>query len=268
MKATTPSLTLPDVVPVLSSGKHRNPRKGACFMEMASYLAGERWSDHPECTHPLLASLARLVNDSLTDHDRPRIVGLIPDVVGITGTALELDVAIAVRAGAAALPIAPLIRQNALAVGLLTCRRLAADLPTDGLPPAGRAPATQGAGAQGDGATQGAEATRAVTGHADLVALCDAALEATPDAHAWALRFGKDGQVSERTFRRQTAPHLVAYAVEGIAVACVDDVPARLVGLLSATIHDTARRADRLAAAPVVTSPSQPRLERIRSLVR
>ena len=46
---------LPDLLPVLSRGKHRNPRKGACFMELASYLAGERWSDHPACTHPLLA---------------------------------------------------------------------------------------------------------------------------------------------------------------------------------------------------------------------
>jgi hypothetical protein len=51
---------LPDMLPVLSRGKHRNPRKGACFMELASYLAGERWSDHPACTHPLLASVARL----------------------------------------------------------------------------------------------------------------------------------------------------------------------------------------------------------------
>ena len=92
MKATQSAEFVPDVVPVLSSGKHRNPRKGACFMEMASYLAGEKWSeDHPACTHPLLASLARLINDSLTDQDRPRIVGLVPDVVGITGTALEME---------------------------------------------------------------------------------------------------------------------------------------------------------------------------------
>ena len=239
MKATTPSLTLPDVVPVLSAGKHRNPRKGACFMEMASYLAGERWSDHPSCTHPLLASLARLVNDSLPDRDRPRIVGLIPDVVGITGTALELDVAIAVRAAAASLPVAPAIRQNVLAVGLLTCRRLAAGLPAE-------------RPGQFD----------------DLLALADAALDAAPDAHAWALRFGKDGQVSERTFRRQTAPHLVAYAVEGIAVACVEDVPVRLVTLLSATIRDTAHRVDRVAA-PSVATPTAPRaLERVRALVR
>ena len=32
-------------------------------MELASYLAGERWSAHPPCTHPLLAALARDVND-------------------------------------------------------------------------------------------------------------------------------------------------------------------------------------------------------------
>ena len=252
MKAIPTAVILPDVVPVLSSGKHRNPRKGACFMEMASYLAGERWSDHPSCTHPLLASLARLVNDSLPDADRPRIVGLIPDVVGLTGTALELDVAIAARAGAAALPVAPATRQNALAVGLLTCRRLATDLARD----LARDPATaSGAGSPGVAPAR----------LDDLIALCDAALEATPDAHAWALRFGKDGQVSERTFRRQTAPHLVAYAVEGIAVACVDDVPARLVALLSATIRDTARRVrDHDTALPPVPAGTS----RGRALVR
>jgi hypothetical protein len=27
-------------------------------MEFASYLAGERWSDRPACTRPLLAELA------------------------------------------------------------------------------------------------------------------------------------------------------------------------------------------------------------------
>ena len=58
---------VPDLVPQLSRGKHRNPRKGACFMELASYLAGERWSDRPACTHRLLAHLARLVNDCTSD---------------------------------------------------------------------------------------------------------------------------------------------------------------------------------------------------------
>jgi len=216
---------LPDVVPVLSAGKHRNPRKGACFMEMASFLAGERWSDHPSCTHPLLATMARLVNDSLTDVDRPRIVGLIPDVVGLTGDDLEIDVAIAVHAAAAALPVAPVARQNVMAVGLLTCRHLASSLPGP---------------------------------HDDLLRRCDEAFAQAPEAHAWALRYSRDARVSERVFRRQTAPHVVAYAVEGVAVACVDDAVDRLVALLATTIRDTKARVARLSAAAAAAAPEAP----------
>jgi hypothetical protein len=58
---------LPSLLPTLSRGKHRTPRAGACFMEFASLLAGEAWSDHPACTHPLLAAVARHVNDHTSD---------------------------------------------------------------------------------------------------------------------------------------------------------------------------------------------------------
>ena len=68
----------PELVPVLSRGKHRSPRKGACFMELASYLAGERWSAHPACTHPLLAALARDVNDHTPDAGLARLAVLAP----------------------------------------------------------------------------------------------------------------------------------------------------------------------------------------------
>nr|MBA2767588.1 hypothetical protein [Sporichthyaceae bacterium] len=71
------SSSTPELLPILSRGKHRSSRKGACFMEMASVLAGERWSDHPRCTHPLLAELARLVNDSTSDAQRHRLAVLI-----------------------------------------------------------------------------------------------------------------------------------------------------------------------------------------------
>ena len=67
----------PAMLPLLSRGKHRNPRKGACFMELASVLAGQPWSDHPSCTHPLLASVARHVNDCTTDAGRQRLATLI-----------------------------------------------------------------------------------------------------------------------------------------------------------------------------------------------
>ena len=85
----------PDLVPVLSRGKHRSPRRGACFMELASYLAGEPWSDHPACTHPLLAALARDVNDYTSDAGRGALVELIPSVIGLTGDDLHLDVGVA-----------------------------------------------------------------------------------------------------------------------------------------------------------------------------
>ena len=41
-------------------------------MKLASYLAGERQSAHPACTHPLLVALTRDVNDHTGD------VGLAP----------------------------------------------------------------------------------------------------------------------------------------------------------------------------------------------
>jgi hypothetical protein len=122
---------------------------------------------------------------------------------------------IATRAAAAALPVAPSTRQNVLAVGLLTTQRLAAARPTV---------------------------------RSEVDALCGAAFAAAPDAHSWAERYARDAVVSERTYRRQTAPHTVAYAVEGIAVACVDDVADRLVSLLEQTVADVAARVERTGA--------------------
>jgi hypothetical protein len=39
--------TAPDGLPVLGAGRHADPGQGACFMEFASVLAGEPFSDHP-----------------------------------------------------------------------------------------------------------------------------------------------------------------------------------------------------------------------------
>src|SRR5215213_5405427 len=88
---------LPPLLPTLSRGKHRSPRKGACFMEFASLLAGERWSDHPACTHPLLAAVARHVNDYTSEVGRSRLVELIPSVIGLTGEDLHIDAAVSAK---------------------------------------------------------------------------------------------------------------------------------------------------------------------------
>lgn len=73
----------PAGLPMLQRGRHIDPSTGACFMEYASLLAGERWSDHPRCTHPALAQLARMLNDAVSDETRQRLAVLTPDVVGL-----------------------------------------------------------------------------------------------------------------------------------------------------------------------------------------
>ena len=222
----TPTVTAPELMPVLSRGKHRNPRRGACFMEMASFMAGERWSDHPACTHPLLANLARLVNDSVTDRLRPRLVPLIPSVIGLTSDDLRVDAAIALRSALAALPIAAEPRQHVLATAVIGCERILAEL---------------------DGREQGS-----------LSPQSRRVLDQVPLAAAWAQSFSGGLRISRKTFRAQTAPHILNIAVEGIALACAPDVEQQLVDLLAATIADcralilTDASSERWAAAQLV----------------
>jgi hypothetical protein len=51
----------------LKAGKHASPEKGACVVELASMLAGERFSDHPRSVCPVIASFMRALNDELGD---------------------------------------------------------------------------------------------------------------------------------------------------------------------------------------------------------
>jgi hypothetical protein len=198
-----------DLVPLLSRGKHRRPRQGACFMEFASYLAGERWSDHPACTHPLLASLARQVNDHISDDERQTLLPLVPDVIGLATEDPRADVLIALRAASVALPVVAEERQRVLALALLKCERLLAEL--DDRPDAPLTP----------------------HGHR--------ALEAAPGAAAWARRHCRDFRTSRRVFRRQTAPAIVSCAVVGIAQSCGADPDPLLRTLLIESIDDCRR---------------------------
>src|SRR4029453_2243683 len=183
MSKTQPHL--PDIVPVLSRGKHRSPRKGACFMELASYLAGERWSDHPACTHSLLASVARLVNDNTSDDGRPRLAELIPSVIGLTGDDLHIDALIALRCTTIALPVAAADRQRVLAVSVLVCERTLAQL--DGRPADSLSPDSE---------------------HV---------LGTVPDATHWARHFSSNLCPGSAAFRRQGGPHPIPPPGDGAA---------------------------------------------------
>lgn len=216
---------IPDGVPVLSPGRHRNPRRGACFMEFASYLAGERWSDHPACTHALLASLARTVNDLVDNTHRAELVSLIPDVVGLTGDDPVIDVTIAARAGCAAFPVASQEDQRAIAVGLRTTDRLAATLDHPSIPALRR-------------------------DIADALAL-------DPSARRFAEQFPVQQEVVQvGTFRKQTAPRMVHVCGVGIARAVVLDPDDRLVALLRQCVGEV--RALTTAVAPEPNAVQRP----------
>lgn len=224
------STSSPDLLPVLSRGKHRNPRRGACFMELASFLAGERWSDHPSCTHPLLAEVARNVNDRTSDADRPLLAPLIPSVVGLTADDVRADARIALHCALVALPVAPQARQRSLAVGVQACLRQAE--------------------AHGDVDAGG------------LRVRAEQLLGETPDAARWATVFaaraGLDRQdASPQRFRRHSGPSIVNFATRAISEAAVPSQDRLLRTVLEGAI--AVCRALQAPAAPLPVDPQRQR---------
>lgn len=203
----------PDIMPVLSQGKHRSPRQGACFMEFASYLAGERWTDHPKCVHPVLAALARNVNDCTSDHSRPRLAPLIPSVVGLNPDGVLADALIVLRCAQIALPVVSMDRAHVMAVALF---------------------AAEGVIAPFDGREPGEVSSRT-----------RAALDMAPEAAQWATRFikevdaGSHGSVQRNPkFRRQVALNTVRYSVPAVRDACVPDPESLMFQMLAGSIQD------------------------------
>jgi len=208
----------PELVPVLSRGRHRSPRQGACLMELASYLAGEHWSAHPACTHPLLAALARDVNDHTGDRGLARLAELVPSVIGLTGDDVHLDARVALLCARMALPVAAASRQQIMAVSVLACERVLATL--DGRP-----------------AGSLEEPSRA-------------ALAQVPHAAQWARDFTarsfvRDIPLSPQAFRQYSAPFIVHAAVEGIARAYIPQPDQMLRDLLIGAIAECASQAGR-----------------------
>jgi len=71
----------------LSKGKHSSPEVGACVMELASMLAGEVFSDHPQSVCPVIGSFLRAYNDSIDDRRRQDLYAFAAKVVGSRGSA-------------------------------------------------------------------------------------------------------------------------------------------------------------------------------------
>src|SRR5918912_2053723 len=69
----------------LARGKHSSPRHGACVMELASMLAGERFTDRPRAVSPVIAALMRGYNDLVDDRRRQDLVCYASEAVGTAG---------------------------------------------------------------------------------------------------------------------------------------------------------------------------------------
>ena len=74
----------------LKSGSH-SPNSTFCVMEAVAFVAGEKWSDNPECACPVISAFLRSWNDGLpTDADRDRLLkNLIPRLVNTRNKSLE-----------------------------------------------------------------------------------------------------------------------------------------------------------------------------------
>ena len=70
----------------LSKGKHSSPESGACVMELASMLGGERFSDHPYSVCPVIGSFLRAYNDGIDERRRQDLYVYAAKVVGSRST--------------------------------------------------------------------------------------------------------------------------------------------------------------------------------------
>jgi hypothetical protein len=70
----------------IGAGRHDSPDDGACVMELASMLAGERFSDHPRSVSAVIGAFLRTYNDAVPDDRRQDLYPLAAQVVGTAGS--------------------------------------------------------------------------------------------------------------------------------------------------------------------------------------
>ena len=72
---------------VLTRGAH-SPDGVMCLLEAVAYVAGEPWSDSPQCVSPVLAAFGRAWNDGMrTDEERASLKPYITRMIGTAGDA-------------------------------------------------------------------------------------------------------------------------------------------------------------------------------------
>jgi hypothetical protein len=113
---------------LLGQGAHADPRHGSNVLELASVLAGDRWSANPESVHPALAAAADTVNDLLTDDRRRLLVPLAPWLLGTNSADPRIWPAVASACIWAATPLVPEPDKSRLLADLDRARTWLADI--------------------------------------------------------------------------------------------------------------------------------------------
>ncbi len=74
-------------ITILDRGAHDGDSGAMCAMEAVAWIAGEPWSDAPQCASPVIAQFMRSWNDALPDADRTRVLmPLLPEIIGTRTT--------------------------------------------------------------------------------------------------------------------------------------------------------------------------------------
>src|ERR1700710_1113313 len=69
----------------LAQGRHASPQQGVCTLELASMLAGERFSDQPRSACAAVAAFVRGYNDAIDDVRRQDLYAVAAQLVGSSG---------------------------------------------------------------------------------------------------------------------------------------------------------------------------------------
>lgn len=76
-------------LPQLAAGQHNEGSGQLCAMEMVAFMERLPHSDHPDCTCPTLALVARTLNDMFLDPGRAKLMPVLPLLVDTRNPALE-----------------------------------------------------------------------------------------------------------------------------------------------------------------------------------
>jgi len=83
-------LDLVDTIKI-GPGKHKSIDEGCCLTELCSWLAGEPFSDHPQCVSPVIAAFGRRFWDNVDDETRLRLRDVAPRLIGTRTNSADED---------------------------------------------------------------------------------------------------------------------------------------------------------------------------------